>query len=383
MVKVEPDGRSKGFGFINFKDAEVADKVLQQAHVIDGRPVELRPPKDKLEREMAKKVFVGNVDSSITDELLQEHFSKFGKLTDVFLPKPHRGYAFITFESGQACKAALESTNHVLNGVRLQVKLPTPKQPPAMKPLIQGAVGGLGIMGGACGFSNPANMMAMANMAAASGPMGGYGGGLGGIGGLGTAGMAYPGLSLGAAHPAQMVQIAQLQAQGMGRMAMPQVRAMQEVTAAAAMPMMTGPAMAPLAAMNPLMPGAVGGMPLGLGVGGVGGGVLAVPGFTGQMCTSCQLYVSNLPYSATWQDLKDFFKQFGTVIRAEILTDERGLSKGRGTVRFSNCMEATNALGLAQNVVFKGRPIAIKEDRQQLLPQHQQQQLQQQHRQEH
>lgn len=32
-------GRPRGFGFVTFADSEVADKVLQEEHVIDGRAV--------------------------------------------------------------------------------------------------------------------------------------------------------------------------------------------------------------------------------------------------------------------------------------------------------------------------------------------------------
>lgn len=32
-------GRPRGFGFVTFVDAEVASKVLQEEHVIDGRVV--------------------------------------------------------------------------------------------------------------------------------------------------------------------------------------------------------------------------------------------------------------------------------------------------------------------------------------------------------
>jgi RNA recognition motif-containing protein len=46
----------------------------------------------------------------------------------------------------------------------------------------------------------------------------------------------------------------------------------------------------------------------------------------------------------TVQELKDFFKQYGHVQRAEIIFDESGQSKGRGTVRFSNNYEATHAV---------------------------------------
>lgn len=34
-------GRPRGFGFVTFADPAVADKVLEEDHVIDGRPVEV------------------------------------------------------------------------------------------------------------------------------------------------------------------------------------------------------------------------------------------------------------------------------------------------------------------------------------------------------
>lgn len=34
-------GRPRGFGFVTFADSEVADKVLQEEHIIDGRSVRI------------------------------------------------------------------------------------------------------------------------------------------------------------------------------------------------------------------------------------------------------------------------------------------------------------------------------------------------------
>lgn len=39
VMKDRTTGRPRGFGFVTFKDAEVADRVVQDIHVIDGRQV--------------------------------------------------------------------------------------------------------------------------------------------------------------------------------------------------------------------------------------------------------------------------------------------------------------------------------------------------------
>ena len=43
------------------------------------------------------KVFVGRCTEDMTADHLKEYFSKFGEVTDVFIPKPFRAFAFITF----------------------------------------------------------------------------------------------------------------------------------------------------------------------------------------------------------------------------------------------------------------------------------------------
>jgi RNA recognition motif-containing protein len=48
---------------------------------------------------------------------------------------------------------------------------------------------------------------------------------------------------------------------------------------------------------------------------------------------SKRLYVGNLSFSVTSEDLQQLFEQFGTVLSAEVLTDrETGRSRGFGFV---------------------------------------------------
>ncbi|KAJ1561921.1 hypothetical protein HK096_002828, partial [Nowakowskiella sp. JEL0078] len=57
------------------------------------------------------------------------------------------------------------------------------------------------------------------------------------------------------------------------------------------------------------------------------------------------LYVGNLPFSVGWMDLKDFFRQAGHVVRAEVPIDFHGRSKGFGIVVMSSVEDARKAIG--------------------------------------
>jgi RNA recognition motif-containing protein len=51
-----------------------------------------------------------------------------------------------------------------------------------------------------------------------------------------------------------------------------------------------------------------------------------------------------LPYTTSWQDLKDRFRQAGNIIRADVLLDTTGRSKGQGTVLFESPGDAQKAI---------------------------------------
>jgi len=76
-----------------------------------------------------------------------------------------------------------------------------------------------------------------------------------------------------------------------------------------------------------------------------------------------QVFVGNLPYDASWQDLKDKFRRCGNVIRADILQGSDGRSKGSGTVLFETNFEAKKAIQMFDSKDFHGRPIAVRLDK--------------------
>jgi RNA recognition motif-containing protein len=76
------------------------------------------------------------------------------------------------------------------------------------------------------------------------------------------------------------------------------------------------------------------------------------------------IYVGNLTWDATADDLLGLFQQYGTVSRAQVITDrETGRSRGFGFVEMENDTEATAAIDALNNQPFRGRPLTVNEAR--------------------
>uniref|UniRef100_A0A7S4C666 RRM domain-containing protein n=1 Tax=Chrysotila carterae TaxID=13221 RepID=A0A7S4C666_CHRCT len=76
------------------------------------------------------------------------------------------------------------------------------------------------------------------------------------------------------------------------------------------------------------------------------------------------LYVGNLAWDVSWQDLKDHFKSAGTVLHADVMMEaDTGRSKGCGLVVFANARDAENAIATLHDSELKGRQIFVREDR--------------------
>ncbi|KAH0107717.1 hypothetical protein KCU66_g13558, partial [Aureobasidium melanogenum] len=100
--------------------------------------------------------------------------------------------------------------------------------------------------------------------------------------------------------------------------------------------------------------------------GGFGGGYDAMGGGPGMMGGSRQIYVSNLPYTVGWQDLKDLFRQAahtGTVVRADVHVTPDGRMKGSGIVAFDNPDDAQVAIQQFNGYDWNGRILEVREDR--------------------
>ena len=56
------------------------------------------------------------------------------------------------------------------------------------------------------------------------------------------------------------------------------------------------------------------------------------------------VYVGNLSWETSWQELKDHFRNAGEVSHADVMMEHDGRSKGCGIVSFASARDAANAI---------------------------------------
>ncbi len=80
-----------------------------------------------------------------------------------------------------------------------------------------------------------------------------------------------------------------------------------------------------------------------------------------------KIYVGNLAYGSTDQDLQELFAQHGTVQTANVVTDrETGRSRGFGFVEMASAEETQKAISALNGTEFQGRNLVVNEARPQV-----------------
>jgi cold-inducible RNA-binding protein len=73
-----------------------------------------------------------------------------------------------------------------------------------------------------------------------------------------------------------------------------------------------------------------------------------------------KLYVGNLSYSASEDELRNLFSQYGTVESVAVITDrDTGRSKGFAFVEFANDQEAQAAISGLNGKEMSGRSLSV------------------------
>lgn len=127
----DQDKRSRGFGFILFDDAAVVDKIIstkKDGHVfsLDDHSIEIKRALPKVPKGSAgtprsgglfKKVFVGGLPNSVSEDDIRTYFEGFGRVNEVQLIKDRetgrlRGFAFVTFDEEDSADKCLQRRSH-------------------------------------------------------------------------------------------------------------------------------------------------------------------------------------------------------------------------------------------------------------------------------
>ncbi|XP_008811028.1 polyadenylate-binding protein 4-like [Phoenix dactylifera] len=129
-VATDDDGRSRGYGFVQFDKQESAESAIGGLNgaTVEGKQIYVGNFIKKSERVMLSpeakytNLYMKNLDQDITEELIELKFSEFGKISNVKIAKDDngnsKGFGFVNFESPDSAKRAVEA----MNGVQLGTK---------------------------------------------------------------------------------------------------------------------------------------------------------------------------------------------------------------------------------------------------------------------
>lgn len=148
VVATDEEGKSKGFGFVNYENHEEAQKAVDELNETDfnGKKLFVARAQKKAEREeelrksyeMAKmeklskyqgvNLYVKNLDDDMDDEKLRTEFEAFGAITSCKVMRDDKGvskgFGFVCFSSpDEATKAVAEMNNKMLGSKPLYVSL--------------------------------------------------------------------------------------------------------------------------------------------------------------------------------------------------------------------------------------------------------------------
>ncbi|XAR61910.1 hypothetical protein NMG60_11016459 [Bertholletia excelsa] len=135
VVMRDGDGKSKGFGFVNFENPDDAAQAVEalngkkiddkewyvgKAQKKSERELELKSRFEQIAKETADKfqgvnLYVKNLDDSVDDDKLKELFSEFGTITSCKVMRDpngiSRGSGFVAFSTPEEASRALAEMN--------------------------------------------------------------------------------------------------------------------------------------------------------------------------------------------------------------------------------------------------------------------------------
>lgn len=142
VVQVDDEGKSKGFGFVNFETHEEAQKAVDALHdtEIKGRRIFVTRAQKKAEREeelrksyeqakmeklskfQGTNVYIKNLEDDVDDEKLRTEFEPFGTITSVKVMRDDKGiskgFGFVCFSTPEEANKAVGEMNGKMMGTK-------------------------------------------------------------------------------------------------------------------------------------------------------------------------------------------------------------------------------------------------------------------------
>jgi polyadenylate-binding protein len=153
VLSVDEEGKSRGFGFINYEDHDAAQQAVNELHDSDfhgqklfvaraqkksEREEELRRSYEAAKNEKLSKfegvnLYLKNIPEEYDDERLREEFSAFGTITSCKIMRApsgvSRGFGFVCFSApDEANKAVAEMNGKMMDNKPLYVALAQRKE---------------------------------------------------------------------------------------------------------------------------------------------------------------------------------------------------------------------------------------------------------------
>lgn len=152
VVAKGDDGKSKGHGFVNFKDAVAAEGAVKEMHESDyngkklfvGRfqkkferastlkKIHEEKKQERQNRYMGINLYIKNLDDTIDDERLKKEFVSFGTITSAKVMTENgrsKGFGFVCFSAPEeATKAVTDMNGRIVGSKPLYVALAQRKE---------------------------------------------------------------------------------------------------------------------------------------------------------------------------------------------------------------------------------------------------------------
>ncbi|KAJ6572899.1 hypothetical protein B0H10DRAFT_1774297 [Mycena sp. CBHHK59/15] len=148
LIQVDEEGKSKGFGFVNYENHEDAQKAVDALHDSEHygkklfvsraqkkaeREEELRrsyeqAKMEKLSKYQGVNLYIKNLEDDVDDDKLRGEFEPFGTVTSCKVMRDEKGtskgFGFVCFSSpDEATKAVAEMNNKMIGSKPLYVSL--------------------------------------------------------------------------------------------------------------------------------------------------------------------------------------------------------------------------------------------------------------------